>query len=108
MNDLRKERLVISICTLAGISCILQNFFGKWEFWVPAVVFVGMIALWWFHIAGKLDSESRINIYFAYAAFLLFYHGIHDTSLFDISVSVALFMITCAGDGDPVLFPVQE
>ncbi|MBQ5534425.1 MAG: HAMP domain-containing histidine kinase, partial [Lachnospiraceae bacterium] len=94
MNDLRKERLVISICTLAGISCILQNFFGKWEFWVPVVVFVGMIALWWFHIAGKLDSESRINIYFAYAAFLLFYHGIHDTSLFDISVSVALFMIT--------------
>ena len=94
MNDLRKERLVISICTLAGISCIMQNFFGRWEFWVPVVVLVGMIVLWWFHIAGKLDSESRINIYFAYAAFLLFYHGIHDTSLFDISVSVALFMIT--------------
>ena len=72
----------------------MQNFFGRWEFWVPVVVLVGMIALWWFHIAGKLDSESRINIYFAYAAFLLFYHGIHDTSLFDISVSVALFMIT--------------
>ena len=85
---------MISICTLAGISCILQNYFGGWEFWVPAVVFVGMVALWWIHIAQNMNSDLRINMYFAYAAFLLFYHGIHDTSLFDISVSVALFMVT--------------
>ena len=94
MDNIRKERLMISICTLAGISCILQNYFGGWEFWVPAVVFVGMVALWWIHIAQNMNSDLRINMYFAYAAFLLFYHGIHDTSLFDISVSVALFMVT--------------
>ncbi len=94
MDDIRKERLIISICTLAGISCILQNFFGNWEFWVPAVVLAGMIIIWVLHIAHRLESTTRINIYFAYAAFLLFYHGIHDTSLFDISVSVALFMVT--------------
>ncbi len=94
MDGIRKERLVISICTLAGISCLLQNYFGGWEFWVPAVVLVGMVLLWWIHIAGSLAPDHRIEIYFAYAAFLLFYHGIHDTSLFDVSVSVVLFMVT--------------
>ncbi len=94
MDDIRKERLMLSICTLAGISCILQNYFGGWEFWVPAVVFVLAIVLWIVHIAHRFDSKARVSLYFAFAAFLLFYHGIHDISLFDISVSVALFMIT--------------
>ncbi len=94
MDDIRKERLIISITTLAGISCILQNFFGGWEFWVPAVVLAGMIILWILHIIQKPDPSARIRLYFAFAAFLLFYHGVHDTSLFDISVSVTLFMVT--------------
>ncbi len=94
MDDIRKERLMISITTLAGIACILQNSFGGWEFWVPVPVVAGMVMLWYIHIAGKLTQKARIYAYFSYAALLLFYHGIHDTSLFDISVSVALFMVT--------------
>ncbi len=94
MDDIRKERLIISICTLAGISCILQCYFGGWDFWVPPVILVMTIVLWFIHISNKLDPTARISIYFSYAAFLLFYHGIHDTSLFDISVSIALFMVT--------------
>ncbi len=94
MNSIIKERLMILITTLAGISCILQNFFGGWEFWMPAVVLIGGVALWYVHFTQKPDSYYRINIYFAYAALLLFYHGVHDTSLFDLSVSVVLFMVT--------------
>ena len=94
MDYIRKERLMISIATLAGISCILQNRFGGWEFWIPPVVLVGMVALWWFHIAGKPAAAARINLCFTFAAFLLFYHGVHDTSLFDISASTVLFMVT--------------
>lgn len=79
---------------MAGIACILQNYFGGWDFWVPYVVLVGMIILWWIHIAQRLDAHLRVTLYFMFAAFLLFYHGIHETSLFDISVSIALFMVT--------------
>ncbi|MCR5109276.1 MAG: DUF2070 family protein [Lachnospiraceae bacterium] len=94
LDDIRKERLIISISTLAGITCILQNHFRGWEFWVPFVLLISMIILWFLHVTEKLDTDSRINLYFIFAAFLLFYYGIHDTSLFDLSVSVALFMIT--------------
>ena len=94
MDNIRKERLIISICTMAGLSCIIQNYFGGWEFWVPFVVLAGLIGLWIVHITDRLDQDSRILIDFIFAAFLLFYHGIHNTSLFDLSVSVVLFMVT--------------
>ena len=94
MNDSRKERLVLAITTLAAISCILQNFFGEWEFWVPGVVSLIGIVLWGVHLAEKIDTRTRMALYFAYAAFLLFYYGMHETSLYDISVAVALFTAT--------------
>ncbi len=94
MEELRRERLIVSIATLSGISCILQNYFGGWEAWVPVVIFAGGVAIWYFHIAQKLDTHSRTNIYFAYAAFLVFYHGIHETSFYDVSVVIVLFMAT--------------
>ena len=94
MDDIRRERLIVSIVTLAAISCILINYFGSWEAWVPFIVFVGGIAIWYFHIAQKLDMNSRINLYFVYTAFLVFYHGIHETSLYDVSVVIVLFMAT--------------
>ena len=94
MEDIRKERLVIIITTLAGLSCILQNHFGDWEFWVPWVVFAAGVVLWWVHLTEKINSMTRMWLYFFYAAFMLFYHGIHDTSLFDLSVSAALFIAT--------------
>ncbi len=94
MEELRRERLIVSIATLSGISCILQNYFGGWEAWVPVVVLAGGIAIWYFHIAQKLDTYSRTNIYFAYAAFLVFYHGIHESSFYDVSLAIVLFMAT--------------
>ncbi|MCR5302669.1 MAG: response regulator [Lachnospiraceae bacterium] len=94
MEDIRRERMIIVIASLAGILCIIQNYFGGWEFWVPPVILVGMIALWYLHVGHGFDPNIRVNLYFVFSAFLLFYHGIHDTSLFDISVSVVLFLVT--------------
>ena len=94
MEERRRERLVIVIATIAGISCILQNYFGGWEFWVPIVVLVATIVLWWVHITQQMEYYPRLVVYFIYSAFLLFYLGMHEASLFDISVSVALFMVT--------------
>ncbi len=92
MDDIRKERLIVFVATVAGLSCIIQNFLGGWELWVPVVVLVGTLAIWWFHIAQKLDEKSRVNIYFIYSAFLVFYHGIHESSLYEISIAVLLCM----------------
>ncbi|MCR5357551.1 MAG: hypothetical protein K6E63_09155, partial [Lachnospiraceae bacterium] len=90
MDDIRKERLVLSIVTLAGVAIILQNHLGGWEFWVPPVIIAGIIIQWFLHIAQKLEFKARIYLYFAFSAFALFYLGIHDTILFDLSVALTL------------------
>ncbi len=92
MEDIRIERLVISIITLSVIICIFQNYFGEWEFWVPWVLSMGCMALWWMHITQTLGTNTRTLLYFVFSCFLVFYHGIQVTSLYDISVSIALFM----------------
>ena len=94
MEDSKKERSVIVITTLAGLSCILQNYFGKWEFWVPIVILAWTVILWWLHLTQKINMNVRIHLCFVYSAFLVFYYGIHETSLYDVSISVALFMLT--------------
>ncbi len=91
VDDVGKERLMVSIATLAGISCIIQGYFGGWEFWMPLVIVLGDIALWWIHFTGKMDIFPRITLYFVYAALLAFYQGVHENTLFDISVAFALF-----------------
>ena len=96
VNEIRKERMVISIATVAFLFCSLQNYIGGWEFWVPPVCCGVVIALWWLHIRQKATLYTRVSAYFAFAAFLLFYHGIHDTSMFDVSVSTTLFIATFA------------
>ena len=94
MEDSRKERLMLVITTLAGIACFLQNFFGGWEFWMPPVIAVVAIILWGIHLTLSMDKHSRCYLYFSFSAFLCFYHGIHDTSLFEVSVAFILFMAT--------------
>ena len=93
MQDIRRERLILFIVTLSFIACALQNYIGGWEFWVPPLAFLVDIALWWAHIVQADTYDNRIYMYFVYTAFLAFYHGIHETSLFDVSVSISLFMV---------------
>ena len=94
MDELKKERLVLAISTITGVACIIQDLIYGWEFWVPAVLIAAMVLLWVFHFMGHPDQNVRIGMCFAFSAFLVFFYGIHETSLYEISVSIALFMIT--------------
>lgn len=94
MDDIKKERLVISLVSVSAIVCIIQNYIGKWEFWVPGFIAVVGACIWWLHVTKKLSDRAMIYLCYAYAAFLMFYHGVHATSLYDVSVVVALFLAT--------------
>ncbi len=96
VDDIRKERMILAISTLAGMACMIQNYFGGWEFWVPPVLFVVTVLMWIIHIGQKMEPYSRINIYFIYVAFLVFYHGIHEANFWDVSVVFALYFVTFA------------
>ncbi|MCR5675024.1 MAG: response regulator [Lachnospiraceae bacterium] len=96
MNDITKERLMLFIITMSCFGCVVESVFGKWEFWVPPLLFLGIAVLWWLHFAQKLTQRVRCDLYFVYAALLTFYHGVHGDSFFDIAIICMLLMVTFA------------
>ncbi len=94
MNQKTNEKLVLFVATLGSAGVIIVNYVMGWEFWVPIVVLVGIIALWAIHFSNRIDLDIRKMFYFGFAALLLFYHGVQETSFFDIVGTTCLVMVT--------------
>jgi signal transduction histidine kinase/CheY-like chemotaxis protein len=63
-----------------------------WEFWVPPIIIIGTIALWAVNLSDRIDYDVRKMFYFGYSALVVFYHGIHKTSFFDVGMIAILVM----------------
>ena len=94
MNQRNNEKFIVFVATIASVGLIIENILMGWEFWVPVTVLIGMVALWFVSLSEKIDYGIRKLFYFGVAALLLFYHGIHTSSFFDIALTVALVMAT--------------
>ena len=94
MNQRNNEKFIVFVATLASIGLIIENFLMGWEFWVPLTVLIGIASLWAVSLSDKIDYSLRKVFYFGVAVLLLFYHGIHKSSFFDIALTVALVMAT--------------
>ena len=104
MDDLKKERLMISIITVSGIGNMVETIVAGWEMWVIPIIIIGTIGIWWMHLTQRTNIYTRTNIYFIFAAFLVFFHGIHDISYYDVSIVVLILMATfTVADRPPLL-----
>ncbi|MBO4901917.1 MAG: response regulator [Lachnospiraceae bacterium] len=93
MNKIRTDRFVITVITIACIACITENYLMDWEFWVPPLLLAGAVALWVMHITQKMEERYRQNLYLVYGMMIAFYHGVHETSFFDVAVVSILLLI---------------
>ena len=94
------------IITVSAIGNIVADIVAGWEAWVIPIVGIGMLGIWWMHLAQKADMVTRTNVYFVYASFLVFFHGIHDISYFDVSIIVLILMATFMVVDRPVLLNI--
>ena len=94
MDNNKKERLMISIITVSSLGNIAECLVAGWELWILPVIVIGVIGIWWLHIVQRNDMITRTNVYFIFAAFLVFFHGIHDVSYFDVSIVTIILMAT--------------
>ena len=94
MNQRNNEKFIVFVVTLASLGLIIENMMMGWEFWVPVTILIGMAALWVVNLSENIDYGLRRIFYFGVAALLVFYHGIHKTSFFDLALTVSLVMIT--------------
>ncbi|MBQ7558182.1 MAG: response regulator [Lachnospiraceae bacterium] len=94
MNQKNNEKFILLLDTVLSVGLILENILMGWEFWVPIVVLAGIIALWAVNLSEKIEFNVRRVFYTACAVLLVFYHGVHKTSLFDVALTIILVMVT--------------
>ena len=93
MDSRKNERFIILILSLACLGLTVESLLVGWEFWVPPLIILGTIFLWAMHITGNPDYELRKVAYFAFAMLMVFFHGVHGTSFFDVAIVVVLVMV---------------
>ena len=84
----------IVIITVACVGAIIESVSQGWEFWVPPLIVGALIASWWFHLTQYSRPAFRENFYLTLSTMVAFFHGVHETSFFDLIVISALLMTT--------------
>ncbi len=93
MNRTNNERFISFLVTLACIGLSTESILLGWEFWVPPILIIGAISLWYMNITGKPEYKVRRVAYLVYAMLMVFYHGVHASSYYDIAIVSILVMV---------------
>ncbi len=93
MSSKRDENFIILLVTLACIGLVFESIMFGWEFWVPPLVVLGSAFLWTISILQKPEKSLREWLYFVYAMLAIFFHGVHESSFFDVSIVVILVLV---------------
>ena len=94
MKQRKSENLVTLILSLSCVGITVESILMGWEFWVPPLVVIGIIMMWVMNLLGKPDYSVRKAGYMIFAMLVIFYHGVHDTSFFDVAIVIILAMST--------------
>ncbi len=92
-ND-RLHNIVLIIISVACLGAIIESITQGWEFWVPPLMLIGLGAGWIIHVTHYGKSALREHYYLIFCMLVSFFHGIHETSFFDVVVISMLLMLT--------------
>ncbi len=105
-RTLRAHNVVVIIITITCIGAILESISQRWELWVIPLIAGGIIACWGIHITGYGEVRFRENFFLIFSMMVAFFHGVHQTSLYDIIIISVLLMITASVMGRKKFLPV--
>ena len=92
MPRTNNERFIILLVSLACIGLTIESIVMGWEFWVPPLIILGTVSLWVMCLTDTPDYGIRKVYYLVYAMLSIFYHGVHETSFFDVAIVVVLVL----------------
>ncbi len=101
MTSTNNERFILLLLSLGGIGLSIESVLLHWEFWVPPIIILGIISIWAMNITGNPEYKVRKVAYFAYTMLIIFYHGAHRTSYYDVAL-VMVFALTVMSFMDDV------
>lgn len=97
-NRLMNLHLVmILVGTLGASALIIEGILLGWEFWMLPIIGLGIVLMWVLYILQLYTPDTRESFYVAFILVIAFFHGVHYTSFFDVSLMSVLMMITLSG-----------
>ncbi len=92
-NRVRIDRFIITLVSVACLGLTIESYIMGWEFWVPPLLILGTVALWILHTTQRFSPELRENLCLGFGMLSAFFHGVHESSFFDVSVVIILMFI---------------
>ncbi len=93
MNRTKLDRSVMMMITIAAVGLTVDSVSENWEFWVNPLLVAGVLGLWAVHFSNTVSLKSKEILYLGFGMFLALFHGVHETSLFDVSIVSALMLV---------------
>ncbi|MCR5178918.1 MAG: response regulator [Lachnospiraceae bacterium] len=96
----RQERneYVIFVLTLSYGACavglILENIIVGWEPWAIPFLVASAIFAWWIHLTHPFTEKGRVYALALVFYAITFYQGVHESSLFDVSLIICFVFFT--------------
>ncbi|MCR5581423.1 MAG: response regulator [Pseudobutyrivibrio sp.] len=93
-NRTNRHIIVNGIVTISVLGLIIESIFEGWEFWVPPLLFAGLVLIWFLHITEYGTVRYREDVSMLVALMASFFHGVHESSFFDVVIITLLILIT--------------
>ena len=93
MEQKKNESFIILLVSLSCIGLTVESILLGWEFWVPPLIIIGTVFLWILNLSERTDYRIRRAYYLIYAMLATFFHGVHESSFFDVALVVILVMV---------------
>lgn len=93
MDRIKIHRMVIAFITIAFMALFAESILMSWELWTLPILVLGIVGIWALHITQRVEERYREIVYLAYAMFEAFFHGVHETSFFDVAVVMLMMLI---------------
>ena len=92
-QNVETHNTVLMLISVVCVGVIAESIFRSWEYWVPPLLIVGLIAVWSLHVTQYKQEEFRESFYMVFSLVLFLYHGVHYSGLFDTVVISSILMI---------------
>ncbi len=85
--------VLMILISVSGTGLVIESISEGWEFWVPPLLIAGLLASWGMHLFQYSTEDFRENFYLVFAALATLFHGVHETSFFDLAVVSSLMLV---------------
>ncbi len=93
MSRRKNENFIIFLVSISSLGLTVESILLGWEFWVPPLIIIGTVLLWVMSIFQRPEPAAREYYYLVFGMFMVFFHGVHEVSLFDTAIVICLAMV---------------